>query len=111
MRSVVTINNIYDFIPEALPEELFTTVLRGGNFRVERIVSKGHSTPSDQWYDQELNERVLLLTGSAGLLFEDEDKPRELKPGDYLNIPAHRRHRIIWTDSTEYTVWLTIHYA
>ena len=111
MRSAATINNIYDLIPEAVPEELLTTVLRGENFRVERIVSKGHSTPSNQWYDQEQNEWVLLLAGSAGLLFEDEDKPRVLKPGDYLNIPAYRRHRVIWTDPTEYTVWLTIHYA
>ncbi len=107
----MTVNNIYDRIPEVLPEELLTMVLRGENFRVERIVSMGHSTPSDRWYDQELNEWVLLLTGSAGLLFEDEDKPRVLKPGDYLSIPAHRRHRVIWTDPNKYTVWVTIHYT
>jgi cupin 2 domain-containing protein len=33
-----------------------------------------------------------------------------MKPGDYLDIPAHRRHRVEWTDPAQPTVWLAIHY-
>ena len=43
--------------------------------------------------DQEGDEWVILLLGSAGLLFDGEPEPRVLRPGDALNIPAHRRHR------------------
>jgi cupin 2 domain-containing protein len=33
-----------------------------------------------------------------------------LHPGDHVVIPAHRRHRVEWTDSTEKTIWLALHY-
>jgi cupin 2 domain-containing protein len=44
------------------------------------------------------------------LRFEDEPEPRLLRPGDYLLIPAYRRHRVEWTDPTQPTVWLALHY-
>ena len=53
---------------------------------------------------------MLVLTGAAGLRFEDERQPRGLGPGDQLNIPAHRRHRIEWTDPSQPTVWLAVFY-
>ena len=53
---------------------------------------------------------MLVLSGSAGLRFEDEEQPRKLHPGDYVNIPAHRRHRVEWTDPHQPTVWLALHY-
>ena len=31
-------------------------------------------------------------------------------PGDYVHIPAHRRHRVAWTDPAQATVWLAVHY-
>ena len=34
-----------------------------------------------------------------------------LKPGDFVNIPAHRRHRVEWTTPNEPTIWLAIFYA
>jgi cupin 2 domain-containing protein len=51
-----------------------------------------------------------VLTGAAGVLFEGEAEPRVLHAGDYLLIPAHRRHRVAWTDTKRPTVWLAVHF-
>lgn len=92
-------------------KEVVESLIAGGQFRVERIVSTGQTTPPGQWYDQEQDEWVAMLSGAATLLFEDEPEPRRLDPGDYLHIPAHRRHRVEWTDPEQTTVWLAIHYS
>jgi cupin 2 domain-containing protein len=103
------IANLFDGIPAELPEELVETLLDTPGIRVERIVSMGHASPEGFWYDQEAHEWVLLLTGAARLRFEG-DPPIELKPGAFLKIPAHRRHRVEWTDPDRPTIWLAIHY-
>ena len=102
-------NNLFSDIPADLPEELVETLLQGNKIRIERIVSQGHSSPEDFWYDQDQHEWVLVLKGSARLQF-DEDSV-EMKPGDYLNIPAHKRHRVESTTPDEPTIWLAIHYV
>ncbi len=51
----------------------------------------------------------MLLSGAAGLLFDGEAAPRSLRPGDCVEIPAHARHRVEWTDANEPTVWLAVH--
>ncbi|HKF99596.1 MAG TPA: cupin domain-containing protein [Xanthobacteraceae bacterium] len=51
-----------------------------------------------------------MLSGSAMLLLEGEAAPRKLAPGDYLHIPAHRRHRVEATDAREPTIWLAVHH-
>ena len=107
MRSPVT--NLFAPIPPEITEEILQVLLATGNFRLERIVSAGQATPGE-WYDQDTHEWVALLTGSAGLRFADEPEPRALAPGDYLLIPAHRRHRVEWTDPVRPTVWLALHY-
>lgn len=91
-------------------EEIFTPLFAGQHFRVERILSFGHASPPDFWYDQPEDEWVLLLTGAARLQFEGEE-PQQLLPGSYVHIPAHRRHRVAWTTPDAPTVWLAIHYA
>jgi cupin 2 domain-containing protein len=45
------------------------------------------------------------------LKIEGDEAPRELNTGDYLNIPAHCRHRVDWTDPSRTTIWLAIHYG
>jgi len=102
--------NIFAAIPEDLQDEYAETLVRSGSLLVERIVSRGQATPAGQWYDQERNEWVLLLAGSAGLRLEGRDGLIIMKPGDHLLLPAHCRHRVEWTDSAADTVWLTIHY-
>lgn len=75
---------------------------------IERIISKGHSTPEGEWYDQDQDEWVLLLQGKAVLSFED-NSTINLASGDYLYIPAHERHRVEWTDPNGDCIWLAIH--
>lgn len=102
--------NILQDIPGDLPEELFETLLKTKDVTLERIVSKGHITPKGEWYDQERDEWVLLLAGSATIHFDDGDLT-ELRPGDYLLIPAHRKHRVVKTDTFCETIWLALHYT
>jgi len=103
--------NIFSMIPRSLKEELLEILLAAKGFRMERIVSEGHATPEGEWYDQETAEWVILLKGSAALLFEGETAPRTMSPGDYVFIPSHLRHRVEWTEKNGKTVWLAFHYT
>ena len=91
-------------------EEQCDELLRADALQVERIVSTGQASPPDFWYDQAQAEWVVLLSGAAELQFADEPEPRCLQPGDWVNIAAHRRHRVNWTDPNQPSVWLAIHY-
>ena len=104
-------NNLFAAMPTSLPTELFETLLETPSLRIERIISQGHTTASEDWYDQSQNEWVVLLQGAARLQFEDEPHLRELKPGDYINIASGVRHRVAWTAPDETTLWLAIHYG
>jgi len=105
----MTAGNLFAALPAAPPpEELVTVLAAGKGVRVERIVSTGQASPPGFWYDQDEAEFVALLTGGAGLRFADEDEPRALKPGDWLLIPARRKHRVEWTDAAPPTVWLAV---
>lgn len=97
-------------MPKQLADELCQTLLSAANIRVERIVSKGHRSPEDFWYDQPQDEWVLLLQGQARLKFFD-DSSTELTGGDYLLIPAHCKHRVDWTAPDIESVWLAIHFG
>lgn len=85
-------------------------LLRPG-LRSERIVSYGQSSPPGFWYDQAEGEWIVLLSGAAGLRLEHHNHTRLLKPGDYLDIPAHCRHRVEWTAPHHPTLWLAVFYA
>jgi cupin 2 domain-containing protein len=102
------IDNVFSDLPASLPEELTTVLLKGDQVRVERIVSTGHCSPPDFWYDQSEHEWVLVLQGAARLQFED--RVVELGSGDSINIPAHQKHRVDWTSPDEPTVWLAVFY-
>jgi len=91
-----------------MPEEVITTLLNAGNVRIERVVSHGHASPEGFWYDQDDHEWVVVLKGAARVRFEDGIV--EMKAGDYINIPAHRKHRVAWTTQDEPTIWLAVHY-
>ncbi len=104
-------NNLFAGIPAALPEELLETLVDTRSVRIERIVSQGHASPEGFWYDQNQHEWVLLLRGAARLRFEGDQNALEMKPGDFVNIPAHRRHRVEWTTPDGPTVWLAVHYG
>lgn len=103
------IKNIFSDLPVELPEEVFETLVELGNVRIERIISNGQSTPAGEWIDQDWDEWVLLLTGSARLHFKGESEPRMMKKGDHILIPAHCRHRVEWTDPKQFDLWLAVH--
>jgi cupin 2 domain-containing protein len=96
-------------LPHDLPDELFTTLLQAPGVRIERIVSHGHQSPDGFWYDEPTGEWVIVLKGAAKIEFEDGMV--ELSPGDFIDIPAHRKHRVAWTTPDEPTIWLAVHYG
>ena len=101
--------NLFTNLPSNLPDELFTTLLDANHLRIERIVSHGHASPEGFWYDQDQHEWVIVLQGAARLSIEGINE--ELKPGDFINIPAHQKHRVEWTTQDEPTVWLAVFYG
>ncbi len=109
MMDQSVVGNLFDNIPTDVAEEVFATLLQANGLRIERIVSQGEASPPGFWYDQEENEWVVVLEGSAAMQFEGEE-PVELRRVSYLNIPTHVRHRVAWTDPNQKTVWLAIHY-
>lgn len=102
--------NLLAGIPGDLPEEHFQTLLAENSLRIERIISLGNSSPPGFWYDQDTHEWILLLQGAARLRFEGQNQPLEMRTGSFINIPAHQRHRVEWTDPVTPTIWLAIHY-
>lgn len=101
--------SIFENIPDELREEYIESLIENEKFKLERIVSDNHSTKENFWYDQPQNEFVLLIKGRACLRFEEGEK-EILNPGDYLIIPAHKKHRVEETSSDEKTYWLALHY-
>ena len=102
--------NLLADLPDSLAEELIDLLAKSETVRIERIVSRGHSSPKDFWYDQDEHEWVVVLQGEAKLLFEDDEQPLLMKPGDFVSITAHRKHRVEWTTPDEPTVWLAVFY-
>jgi cupin 2 domain-containing protein len=96
--------------PPSRDKELVETLVETGSLKLERIVSTGQATPTGEWFDQERDEWVALLSGSATLRFEDSDELVRLAPGDWLLIPAHRRHRVEATAADGESVWIALHF-
>lgn len=102
-------NNIFE-LPENLPnQELFETIISSQNILIERIISTGQITPQGEWFDQEKDEWVILLQGEAILSYFD-GSIITLKSGDYLFIPAHQKHRVDYTSTKPFCLWLAIHF-
>lgn len=100
--------NVFGSLPTERTQEMIEVLLNSPKVRIERIVSRGHTSPPDFWYEQDEREWVLLLEGAARLQFEAE--LIALEPGDYLDIPAGKRHRVDWTSHETATIWLAIFY-
>lgn len=107
---MTTSGNLFAGLASTHSAEDFSELLSRPDVRIERIVSTGQASPPGFWYDQPEGEWVVLLAGEAGLLLEGEDAPRALKPGDWIELPPHCRHRIEWTSSSQPTIWLAVHY-
>jgi cupin 2 domain-containing protein len=96
-------------LPYPLPlAEQFEILAAEQNLRIERIISCGQTTPPNEWFDQDLDEWVILLQGEAILMYEDSTQ-FSLKAGDYLFISAHCRHRVEFTSAEPPCIWLAVH--
>lgn len=100
--------HLFANLPEDTASEVFDCLALNANARIERIVSHGQASPPGFWYDQHEDEFVLLVSGEAKLRVEGRDDVVHLKPGDWINLPAHRLHRVEWTSTTEPTIWLAV---
>ncbi len=105
---MIAAGNFFADLPDASGDEITQVLAAFPGARIERIVSRGQASPPGFWYDQAWTEWVIVLSGAAELLIEGEDAPRWLGPGDYLEIPAHVRHRVAWTDPGQATLWLAV---
>jgi cupin 2 domain-containing protein len=103
------LKNIFSSIPDTIDKEIFEDLLQSHSIRIERILSKGQSSPTQGWYDQEEHEWVIVLEGCGIISFED-GRNIKLRKGDYLAIPAHVKHKVKWTDPNLVTIWLAIFY-
>lgn len=102
--------NVLESLPNASQEETFECLLEREGVEIERIVSHGQASPPGFWYNQERHEWVMVVQGKAGLEVEGREGILELQPGDWVDIPAHKRHRVAWTSEDEPTVWLAVHF-
>lgn len=101
--------NIFYNLPDALHNEAFDTLLQQDRVRIERIVSCGQATPAGEWLESLRDEWVIVLAGSASVLFESDVASHDLEIGDYLFIPGLTRHRVQRTEQDTKTVWLAVY--
>lgn len=106
MKTVLD-TNVFTSIPENPESEVLDELFQRDDLRIERIVSKGHTSPQSGWYDQEENEWVVVLEGAGTIEFVDGSKA-ELGKGDHIHIPAHKKHKVVWTDPDRVTIWLAV---
>lgn len=98
--------NIYDINPFLPSEnEVINNIIDTNNVRIEHIISTGQSSPDNFWYDQNQNEWVVVLEG-YGIIEYFDGNTIELKKGNSLYIPAHKKHRV--KETANPTIWLAV---
>jgi cupin 2 domain-containing protein len=100
------LNNIFHNLPENSGNEVFQDILKKDNIRIERIVSFGPESNDGEWYIQEENEWVILLKGSAKIIFTEDSVI--LNSGDYLLINSQQKHKVQILEEKTETIWLAI---
>ncbi len=84
-------------------DESFETLLDNDTIKIEKILS--NELIEGEWYEQNSDEWVVLLCGSAVLEFERHTQ--ELECGDYIYIPKLEKHRVLKTSND--AMWLALH--
>lgn len=105
----MTAGNIFESIADNIDNEVFDLIVQSGDFKIERIISRGHSSPQGDWYKQDQNEWVIVLQGESILVLENGEEIH-LKVGSHFNIAAGIRHRVKYTAADTETIWLAVHY-
>jgi cupin 2 domain-containing protein len=101
--------NLFDAFTPKSPDEQIDALVEKDGVTIERIVSMGHASPPDFWYDSPRTEWVVLLSGAATLEFEGNPELHAMKPGDHVLIDAHCRHRVASTSDHEPSVWIAVY--
>ncbi len=101
--------NVFSKLLDASNKEIFEKLAFSKRALVERITSFGQSTPKGKWLTQTKNEWVILLSGSATLVFMGK-KPLKLRPNDYVFIPSGCKHRVHSTNKKQKSVWIAFHF-
>lgn len=104
---MIQLKNIFQY-PAVMGDAELNELLAEGVVRIERIISTGQITPDDEWYDQEVDEWVVLLDGEARLFIQGTGEV-SLHRGNYLLIKAHEKHRVTYTSIRPPCIWLAIH--
>ena len=86
--------------------ETIEEITSGPGFYLEHIQSRGDSSEPGSWFDQDEDEWVVLICGTASLEFEEG--LLELEAGDCLTIAAHQKHRVAETSVD--AVWIALHF-
>ena len=102
------LHNLFADLPDDRTQEDVLDLLNLPGVRIERITSRGQTTPEGEWYDQEEVEWVMVVKGAAQLLIEGEATPIDMGPGDHVYLPPYLRHRVVWTDPEQDTIWLAV---
>ncbi|MCA9259570.1 MAG: cupin domain-containing protein [Planctomycetales bacterium] len=102
--------NLFANLPAQTSIETVETLAQVVGGRVERIVSTGQASPPGFWYDQSEHEWAIVLQGEAVVTCEGGE-PQRLAAGDWIWLPAHRKHRVDWTSSDEPTIWLAVFFT
>ena len=101
-----TIENLLQIAPASSRGEEVRNLLECEEVRLEHIISQGEGSPEGFWYEQEQDEWVLLLAGTATLEFS-EDRALLLRAGDALTLPAGMKHRVAACSPD--ARWLALH--
>ncbi|WP_234393365.1 cupin domain-containing protein [Francisella adeliensis] len=96
---------IFDINPENSDEEVFKELYASKNVTIEKILSYGQTTPSNEPYIQDHDEWVLIVEGSAKLKLDD--KEYSLTKGESLFVPKNVKHWVTYTENP--TIWLAVH--
>lgn len=99
--------NLFSLPGRAGEEEKTDVLYQSANTRIERIVSGGQVSPKGFWYDQDEDEWVSVLQGEGRIQYENGDETI-LGKGDWVLLPAGKRHRVSYTSANPPCIWLCV---
>ncbi len=94
--------NIYEIMEPEAGEESFVTLHQSSTLKIDAIRSR--LTVAGENYDQEEDEWVILVRGSA--MIEIEGNHHCLKEGDSLFLERHTRHQVLSTSDD--ALWIGV---
>lgn len=94
--------NIYEIKEPEIGKEAFVTLHQSSTLKIEAIRSR--LTIAGEKYDQEEDEWVILVRGSATI--EIEGINHSLKEGDSLFLERHTRHQVLSTSDN--ALWIGV---